>query len=130
MRNMKYYEDIFLDLQIRIAASVSIYKGSCEKLLSPLNLPDKTMFELLEVCEGRAWDGLELGEKLRDRLGNDCILYRALVKQLNKKMVLFAKKLKLGEGMRVGRRSILKLDFILFAQSCTNVCLNIPAFLG
>jgi hypothetical protein len=42
----------------------SIYRHSCEELLSPLMLPDNKFHELLENSEGNAWEDAELGESL------------------------------------------------------------------
>ncbi|KAH0543123.1 hypothetical protein FGG08_002549 [Glutinoglossum americanum] len=97
---MKDYESVFENLHTSFITGLSIYRDSCEQLLSPLMLPDNKFYELLEKPEGNAWKDAELGESLHERLGSDYGPYRSSIKQLNKKIILFSKKLKLDDDMR------------------------------
>ena len=106
MKNMKNYELVFVDIRTSFAASVAIYTGSCYKLLSPLNLPDSKLKDLLAERKKEAWEDIALGESLKKRLGDDYMPYKSLVKQLNKRIILFCKKLKLDEDINVRHQSI------------------------
>jgi len=125
MKNMKNYELVFVDLRTSFAASVAIYTGSCHKLLSPLNLPDNKLKDLLVERKKEAWEDVELGESLKKRLGDDYMPYKSLVKQLNKKIILFCKKLKLDEDITVSLQSrswvisLLTLPFSLLGLQRT-----------
>lgn len=105
IKQMNDYETVFETLQTSFVTSLSIYRNSCEELLSPLMLPDKELSELLKNRSAKSWEGEKLGESLRERLGPSYIPYKASVKQLYKKINLFAKKLKLGNDMRVSIES-------------------------
>lgn len=98
---MKNYENVFESLHASFVLSLSIYRNSCEQLLHPLMLPGSKRHELLERPEQNAWQDAELNTILRQRLGLHYGDYKASVKQLAKKIVLFGKKLKLGDEMRV-----------------------------
>ncbi|KAF8535326.1 hypothetical protein BDD12DRAFT_893263 [Trichophaea hybrida] len=54
IKNMKNYESIFENLHTSFVTGLSIYRHSCEELLSPLMLPDNKFHELLENSEGNA----------------------------------------------------------------------------
>lgn len=97
---MRDYETVFDNLHTRFVTSLSIYRNSCEELLSPLMLSDNKLLELLENPGTASWEDVELGESLRERLGESYRPYKASVKQLDKKIILFGKKLKL-DNMRV-----------------------------
>ncbi|KAF8246380.1 hypothetical protein K440DRAFT_366847 [Wilcoxina mikolae CBS 423.85] len=110
IKNMKDYESIFENLHTSFVTGLSIYRHSCEELLSPLMLPDNKFHELLENSDRNAWEDEELGKSLCERLGADYLPYKSSVKKLNKKIILFSKKLKL-DDMRVGADRIPKLSF-------------------
>ena len=101
MKNMKEYECVFNDIQISFAASVGIYMDSCYQLLSPLNLPDQQMNDLLEDRKRGAWKTPQLQKDLEQRLGPKCNIYLSLVDKLNRTILLFCKKLKLNNDLKV-----------------------------
>lgn len=101
IKHMTDYETTFEEIHTPFVASLSIYRNSCEELLSPLMLPDNELYELLENPSTMSWKGKKLDETLRERLGPSYIPYKASVEKLHKKINLFAKKLKLGNSMRV-----------------------------
>lgn len=101
MKNMWRYESVFDNLHVSLVISLSIYKDSCEQLLSPWMFPESKLCELLEKPAGNAWQDAELNVSLRKRLGPTYSLYTAAVRQLNKRIILLGKKLKLAEDMRV-----------------------------
>ncbi|MCJ1467892.1 hypothetical protein MMC07_006517 [Pseudocyphellaria aurata] len=94
------YDTVFDTIHISFVASLSIYMNSCETLLSPLIPLDNELHELLEKHDARAWENVELGKSLRERLGQNYNPYVALVKLVNKKIVLFGRKLRLGDEMK------------------------------
>lgn len=101
MKNIWEYENIFENLHSSLVTSLFIYKHSCEQLLNPMTLPDSKLYELLEEPTGNAWQDPELNDGLRKRLGSTYSPYKTSIKQLNKKVILFGKKLKLDEHLRV-----------------------------
>ncbi|KAF2464631.1 uncharacterized protein BDR25DRAFT_307145 [Lindgomyces ingoldianus] len=100
MKNMKDYEMVFSDIHTSFAASVGIYTDSCYQLLSPLNLPDRQMNELLEGRQIDAWSNSELKEALEIRLGSNCKVYLSLMDKLNRRIVMFCKKLRLNDDLK------------------------------
>jgi hypothetical protein len=98
---MNNYETVFETLHTSFITNLSIFRNSCEELLNPLTLPNNKLQELLEDHNGSVWEDAVLGEKLRGRLGDDYVLYKTSVRQLNKKINLFGRKLKLLDNMRV-----------------------------
>jgi hypothetical protein len=98
---MQKYESAFAYLHASFVSSLTIYRNSCEELLSPLDLPDSQLFELLEDIDGRAWASAALDARVRTRLGSNYLPLKSSVKQLNKKIELFAHKLKLEKDFRV-----------------------------
>lgn len=99
------YQYVFEDLHSSFLASQAIYLNSCYLLLEPLTLPDNKMQDL--IGEGNkeqkrvAWSDPNLHSKLQGRLGTNSVPYVSLVRQLNKRITLFAKKLGLQEDLRV-----------------------------
>lgn len=94
---MKKYENLFIDNSQTLLLSMAIFHQSCRTLLQ--DLPDKQIRDLLDLRSG--WDKLELEEKLEPRLGEDFMIYKASVRQLNKKVEKLRTKLKLGEDLTV-----------------------------
>lgn len=95
------YESVFENLHSSLVTSLLIYKHSCEQLLNQMMLPESKLYELLEKPAGNAWQDPELNDSLRKRLGATYSPYKTSIKQLNKKVILFGKKLKLDEDLRV-----------------------------
>lgn len=90
------------ELVVSMRADLAILRNSCEELLSPLILPDKLLFELLEQCGETSWDDKDLQRKLAERLGDSQTAYMSATRQLRKRIELFARKLDLGEDFKVG----------------------------
>ena len=101
MKDMKEYEYVFVDIHTSFTASMLIYKDSCYMLLGPLNLPDNQMRDLLEERKEDAWKNPELRKGLEKRLGAECETYLSLVDQLNRRILMFGKKLKLRDDLKV-----------------------------
>lgn len=97
---MKQYECVFSDIQISFSASVGIYMDSCYQLLNPLNLPDQQMNDLLEERKREAWKSPQLRKDLEKRLGPNFKTYMLLLDKLNRKILLFCKKLKLNDDLK------------------------------
>ena len=102
---MHKYESVFAYLHASFVTSLTIYRNSCEELLSPLALPDSELFDLLENINGGAWADAALNASLRERLGSNFLPLKLSIKQLNKKIELFGHKLKLEKDFRVRRSS-------------------------
>jgi hypothetical protein len=101
IENMRHYEMEFTDLYSSFIAHWTIYRQSCELLLSPLMLPESKLSELLESGDDKAWEDPEIRENLRKRLGRDYRAYELSVERLNRKLARFSKKLGLGKDMTV-----------------------------
>jgi hypothetical protein len=101
MKNMKEYEYVFVDIHTSFTASMCIYIDSCYMLLGPLNLPNNQMRDLLEERKKDAWKDPELCKGLEKRLGDKCETYLSLVDQLNRRILMFGKKLKLRDDLKV-----------------------------
>ena len=104
---MQKYEEVFGYLHASFVTASCIYRNSCEELLSPLALSDAQLCELLENRDSSSWESPDLRDALRDRLGNNYLPFRSSVKQLNKRINLFGKKLQLSDNFQVG-----KVEFI------------------
>jgi hypothetical protein len=74
-----------------------MFERSCRELLR--DLPDKQIHSLVNLWKG--WDDPDLAEKLRRRLGKDFEIYRLSVMQLNKRIEVLQKGLKLREDLTV-----------------------------
>jgi hypothetical protein len=98
---MQKYESVFEHLHVAFVTNLTIYRNSLEELLGPLELSDTQLYQLLEEGDNAAWNDVELTSKLRDRLGSSYLPFRSSLKQLNKKVNLFAHKLQLDAGMKV-----------------------------
>lgn len=105
MKNMKEYEYVFADIHCSFTASVGIYIDSCYMLLNPLNLPDNQIKTLLEERKEVAWKDPELRKGLEKQLGANCKIYLSLVNKLNRRILMFSKKLKLRTDLKVTLRS-------------------------
>lgn len=104
---MKEYECVFSDIQTSFSASVAIYMNSCYCLLSSLHLSDEQMNDLLVQRKGEAWSTPQLQKDLEKRLGPSCAIYLLLIDKLNRRILLFGKKLKLTEGLKVRYPNII-----------------------
>lgn len=101
IKNIHGYDIVFDNIHISFSTSLSIFKNSCETLLSPLIPLDNVLHELLEKNDATAWENAELGKSLRGRLGQSYDPYMASVKLVKKKIALFGKKLRLNDDMKV-----------------------------
>ena len=101
MKNMKEYESKFSDIQTSFTVSVAIFSNSCYKLLSPLNLSDQQMNDLMVKRSTEAWKAAALQKDLEERLGPSYKIYPSLIIKLNKRILLFCKKLKLNDDLKV-----------------------------
>ena len=102
---MHKYEGVFEYLHASLVTSLAIYRNSCEELLSPLSLPDSQLFDLLEKIDDVSWSDPSLDTGVRTRLGTSYLPFKSSVKQLNKKIKLLGRKLKLEEDLRVSTYS-------------------------
>ncbi|KAF1985809.1 hypothetical protein K402DRAFT_454804 [Aulographum hederae CBS 113979] len=100
MKNMKEYECVFSDIQTSFVASVAIFQNSCYQLLGPLNLSDQQMSDLLLQRSTEAWEAPSLQNDLEKRLGPHYKIYSSLVGKLNRRILLFCKKLKLNDDLK------------------------------
>lgn len=101
MKTMRDFECVFDDIQTQFAASVGIYMDSCYQLLGPLNLPDSQMNELLDQRKREAWSDPLLEKAIETRLGANFKVYLSLMAKLNKRIMLFCRKLKLNDDLKV-----------------------------
>ncbi|CAN9167645.1 unnamed protein product [Alternaria alternata] len=97
---MQKYEEVFGYLHASFVTIACIYRNACEELLSPLALSDDQLFQLLENRESSAWESPELSDALRNRLGSNYLPFKSSVKQLNKKINLFGRKLQLDKDFQ------------------------------
>ncbi|CAI6341287.1 unnamed protein product [Periconia digitata] len=98
MKNMRNYAIVFDDYSTQLDASIGIYTNTCYELLGPLNLPDSQMKALLSERRAEAWADKDLQVALKSRLGDNHHRYASLQNKLNKRIVLFCEKLKLGRN--------------------------------
>ncbi|KAL0261611.1 hypothetical protein SLS55_003041 [Diplodia seriata] len=91
------YEHIFLTSQSRLVLSIATFRQSCRELLQ--DLPDDKIRELVDLRQG--WDNEEVKAVLRRRLAEDYGTYRVFVRQLNKRIDLLCRKLKLRDDLSV-----------------------------
>jgi len=97
---MREYEYVFADIHTSFAASVGIYIDSCYILLNSLNLSDSQMKDLLEGRKEDAWKDPQLRKALEKRLGANYEIYLSLVDKLNRRILMFGKKLKLRDDLK------------------------------
>ena len=100
MKNMKEYECVFDDIHTCFSASVIIFQNSCSQLLRPLNLSDQETFDLLMQRSPSAWKSPGLQNDLEKRLGPNYRIYLSLISKLNRRILLFCKKLKLDDDLK------------------------------
>lgn len=100
MKNMKEYECVFSDIQTSFIASIAIFSNSCYQLLGPLNLSDQQMNDLLVQRSTNAWKAPTLQKDLEKRLGPNYRIYPTLISKLNRRILLFCKKLKLNDDLK------------------------------
>jgi hypothetical protein len=98
---MQKYEEVFEHLHASFVTISCIYRNACEELLSPLALSDAQLYQLLEHHETSSWESPKLNEALRNRLGSNYLSFKSSVKQLNKKINLFGRKLQLRDNFLV-----------------------------
>ena len=79
IKSMHKYEGVFECLHASFITSLAIYRNSCEELLTPLDLPDPQLFELLERIDGEAWADPALDASVRDRLGSNYLPLKSSV---------------------------------------------------
>jgi len=103
IKNMQKYEEAFEHLHASFVTIACIYRNSCEELLSPLALSDAQVYQLLEDHDSASWENSDLNDALRNRLGSNYLPFKSSVKQLNKKINLFARKLQLCDNFRVSK---------------------------
>lgn len=103
IKSMQKYEEAFECLHASFVTNACIYRNSCEELLGPLALSDAQVCQLLEDHDSSSWEDPDLNDALRNRLGSNYLPFRSSVKQLNKKINLFARKLQLCENFQVGK---------------------------
>jgi len=109
IRSMQKYEEVFGYLHASFVTASCIYRNSCEELLSPLALSDAQLCELLENRDSSSWESPDLSDALHDRLGNNYLPFKHSVKQLNKKINLFGKKLQLSDKFHVSKLELTRL---------------------
>lgn len=97
---MKDYECVFSDIQTSFATSAMIFKNSCYQLLYPLNLSNQQMKDLLVQRSTEAWKAPALQNDLEKRLGPNYRIYPSLIRNLNKRIILLCKKLKLDNDFK------------------------------
>jgi hypothetical protein len=100
---MKGYEYVFDDFHTQLELSVGIYTNSCYQLLGPLNLPDHQMHDLLVDRNVEAWSDFDLQKAISIRLGDNYKTYVAAVRQLDKRISLLCRKLKLDAQMKASQ---------------------------
>jgi hypothetical protein len=100
MKNMKGYEDVFSDIYTSFTASLMIFESSCYQLLSPLNLSDQQMSDLMVRRSTEAWKAEALQMGLEKRLGPSYRIYPLLISKLNRRILLFCTKLKLNDDLK------------------------------
>src|SRR5688572_29586165 len=100
MKNMRDFECVFDDFHSQLEVSVGIYLNSCYQLLGPLNLPDHQLIELLDMRKKEAWSDPKLQVAIEKRLGDNYKRYIAAVKNLDKRVSLFCRKLKLRDDLK------------------------------
>jgi hypothetical protein len=98
---MQKYESVFEYLHVAFVTALTIYRNSLEELLGPLELSDTQLYKLLEEGDNVAWNNAEISANLRERLGSSYLPFRSSLKQLHKKVKLFARKLQLSDKMEV-----------------------------
>jgi len=103
IKSMQKYEEAFECLHASFVTNACIYRNSCEELLGPLALSDAQVCQLLEDHDSSSWEDADLNDALRNRLGNNYLPFKSSVKQLNKKINLFARKLQLCDNFQVGK---------------------------
>jgi hypothetical protein len=99
MKSMKNYENVFLDSVTRLLVSIAMFQRSCQELVQ--DLPDTEVRELIDLRTG--WDNEQLRGKLKLQLKGNFGIYMLSVRQLNKRIDLLRKKLKLREDLTVSQ---------------------------
>jgi hypothetical protein len=101
---MREYENVFVDSQTRLHLSVAIFQQSCRELVK--DLPDSQTRDLVDLRKDlvelrHGWDDPELKANLEARLGANFAVYKMSVCQLNKRIGLLRRKLRLSEDITV-----------------------------
>ncbi|KAK0647417.1 hypothetical protein DIS24_g7785 [Lasiodiplodia hormozganensis] len=98
IKAMVKYENVFLDLQVQLMVSMSLFRQTCELLLRGLALPDAQFRDLVEHNIG--WESSDLAEALRRRLGNeDFGTFHKALQRVQKRLALMARKLRLQDDL-------------------------------
>lgn len=100
---MKKYESVFEYIHATLVTNLTIYRNALEELLSPLALSDLQLYRLLEENDETAWEEPDLVDCLKQRLDHGYLPFKSSIKQLNKKVILFGRKLQLDEGFKVSK---------------------------
>jgi len=79
INSMRKYEGVFECIHASFIASLTIYRNSCEELLTRLDLPVSQLFEILEKIDGEAWTNPTLDASVRDRPGNNYLPLKSSV---------------------------------------------------
>jgi hypothetical protein len=103
MKSILRYECVFDCLHASLVTSLANYRNCCEELLSPFALPDTQLDDLFKKVDESSWADSDLDSLVRERLHNNYLPFKLSVKQLNKKIILLARKLKLDKDFRVCR---------------------------
>lgn len=103
---MWQYEERIEDLITTFTACTAKYRLTCENLLVSLTLPDNDYTELLNNPNGEIWKNKELGEHIRQRLGDSHRAYSRLVARLQIALLKFASKLGLDPDNDMKARSL------------------------
>jgi hypothetical protein len=98
---MQKYESVFEHLHVAFVTNLTIDSSRGPNSSSSEFLYDTQLYQLLEEGDNAAWNDDELTAKLRERLGSSYLPFKSSLKQLNKKVNLFAHKLQLDAGMKV-----------------------------
>jgi hypothetical protein len=101
IKSMQRYEAVFEYLRVSFVTSRTIYRNALEELLSPLALSDSQLYMLSEETDQSAWEEPKLASSIEGRLSHSYSPFKSSVKQLNKKVLLFGRKLQLENGFRV-----------------------------
>ena len=95
IKSMWEYEAVLEHLVSEFLLAQAIFKNSCEELLMPI-LSDDQATKLLEG-PSPDWQDPKLNQQLQKRLGSNYEIYTRVVRNLNRQIKLFTRKLELDE---------------------------------
>ena len=99
------YEQEFEKLHAKFQMAWTLYFASCERLLSPLAMPEQDLRLLVEHPTSDKWKDPILEKKLDERLGTSHLPYKAAIKMLHLKVAELGKRLKLDDQFLVSNCS-------------------------